>query len=306
MGPRWFSGDSPAAAAAALALVAAATLGCGAPGAAQEGALARYGLGGPPAWQVALPAELREVSGLAVTADGRLFAHGDEEAVIYQLDARTGKVVKRFDLDPATGTPDLGKKARDGRVAGDFEDIAIVGDRFFLVTSNGVLLEFAEGAAGARVPFTAHTTGLADTCEVEGLAHDATSGALLMLCKEMRQKSARDRVEIHAWSLAERRLDPQPRLTVAYSELSRVTGAREFNGSALGLTPGGRSLALVAGPQRVYAEITREGRLVGGGALDRAGLPQPEGMAFLPEGTLLVSSEGGRGEATMNGYAAPR
>jgi uncharacterized protein YjiK len=289
--------------AAALAL-AAASLGCESRAAAPEGALARYGLGGPPAWRVTLAAELREVSGLVVTADGRLFAHGDEEAVIYQLEPRTGKIVKRFALEPGANVPDLGKKPRDGRVAGDFEDIAIVGDRFFLVTSNAVLLEFSEGATGARVPFTAHTTGLADTCEVEGLAHDAASGTLLMLCKEMRQKAARDRVEIHAWSLAERRLDPKPRLIVPYSELSRTTGVRRFNGSALAFTPGGRSLALIAGPQRAFAEITLEGRAVGGGRLDRAGLPQPEGMAFLPDGTLLVSSEGGRGEATMNGYAA--
>jgi uncharacterized protein YjiK len=304
MAPRWFSGGRPTAVATALALAAAATFGCESPAAAPEGALARYGLSGPPAWRVTLPAELREVSGLAVTADGRLFAHGDEEAVIYQLEPRTGKTVKRFGLEPGAGVPDLGKKSKDGRVAGDFEDIAIVGDRFFLVTSNAVLLEFSEGATGARVPFTAHTTGLGDTCEVEGLAHDTASGALLMLCKEMRQKAARDRVEIHAWSLAERRLHPEPRLTVPYSELSRATGVRAFNGSALAFTPGGRSLALIAGPQRAFAEITLEGRAVGGGRLDRAGLPQPEGIAFLPDGTLLISSEGGRGEATMNGYAA--
>jgi uncharacterized protein YjiK len=290
--------------AAALALATAATFGCESRAAAPEGALARYGLGGPPAWRVTLPGELREISGLAVTADGRLFAHGDEEAVIYQLEPRTGKIVKHFGLEPGGSVPDFGKKSRDGRVAGDFEDIAIVGDRFFLVASTGVLLEFAEGSAGAHVPFIAHTTGLGDICEVEGLAHDAASGALLMLCKEMRQKSARDRVEIHAWSLAERRLDSKPWLTVPYSELSRITGARAFNGSALTFTPGGRALALVAGPQRAFAEITLEGRPVGGGQLHHSGLPQPEGMAFMPDSTLLVSSEGGRGEASMNGYVA--
>ena len=304
MAPPFSSGGRPAAAAVALALAAAATLGCESPGAAPEGALARYEPGGRPAWRVTLPAELTEVSGLAVAADGRLFAHGDEEALIYQLDPRTGRIIKGFGLEPGVDVPDLGKKPRDGRVAGDFEDIAIVGDRFYLVTSNAVLLEFSEGAADTRVPFTAHATGLADTCEVEGLAHAAASGDLLMLCKEMREKGARDRVEIHAWSLAERRMDSTPRLSVPYSELSRITGTRGFNGSALEFTPGGRSLAIIAGPQRAFAEITAEGRPIAGGGLDRAELPQPEGIAFLPDGTLLVSSEGGRGEATMNGYAA--
>ena len=76
-----------------------------------------------------------------------------------------------------------------------------------------------------------------------------------------------------------------------------------FNGSALAFTPGGRSLVLVAGPQRQYLEVTLDGKVVGGGPLDRAALAQPEGIAFTKDGTLLISSEGGRGEATLNAYA---
>ena len=60
---------------------------------------------GPYDWTKAeqwdLPKSLREVSGLAFTADGRLFAHDDERAIVYQLDYSDGAVVKRFALgDP--------------------------------------------------------------------------------------------------------------------------------------------------------------------------------------------------------------
>ena len=286
-----------------LKLALIGTLACGAdPAPAAQARLGGYDLGSAPAWRVPLPPELTEISGLAVTSDGRLFAHGDEQGTIYQVEPRTGKVLKSFALERTGSEPDLGKKAKGDQVTGDFEGITIAGDRFFLVTSNGVLVEFAEGSAGERVRYAAHPTGLDGTCEVEGLTHDPARETLLILCKEMRQKQERDRVAIHAWSLQERKLDPAPRIVIPYSDLARLTRTKEFNGSALELTPGGQSLVMTAGPQQAFAEVGTDGRPIRGGVLDPATHPQPEGIAFLPDGTLLISSEGGKGEATLSGY----
>ena len=279
-------------------------LACREPRAAvPEGALARYQLAGTPTWRVTLPAPLHEISGLAVSGDGRVFAHGDEDATVHQIDPRSGEVGKRFSLAPTGDEPDLGKKPAKDRVAGDFEDLAIVGDRFFLVASNGVLLEFAEGQDGVKVPYTAHPTSLGEICEVEGLTHDEPGSALLQLCKTMRSKAERDRVTVYAWPLDAGTLVAAPRLILPWTSLEPATGARAFNGSALEFTPGGRSLAVLAGPQRLFAEVTNEGVVVGGGALLREAHPQPESIAFLPDGTLLIASEGGKGDATLSGYA---
>jgi hypothetical protein len=51
---------------------------------------------GPTSFRVTLPVALAEVSGLAYTPDGRLFAPGDEQAVVYQIDLARGRPVKRF------------------------------------------------------------------------------------------------------------------------------------------------------------------------------------------------------------------
>jgi hypothetical protein len=274
--------------------------------AAGPGTQAGIDLASSPASTVGLPAELHEISGLAVTADGRVFAHGDEDATVYQLDPSSGRVTKRFALAASGDDPDLGKKAGGGRLAGDFEDIAIVGDRFFLVSSNGVLLEFAEGEDGGSVPFRAYPTGLDKVCEVEGLALDPSADSLLLLCKTMRQKSQRQQVVVYAWSLADRSLGDKPRLVVPWSALARATGGKGFNGSALAVTPGGRSLLIVAGPQQLYAEVGPDGAPLRGGALEKASHPQPESLAFLPDGTLLVASEGGNGQAVLARYSATR
>jgi hypothetical protein len=296
---------SPRPALACAALIAIAQViptACKPRQTAPAGDLERYDLAGAPDSRLTLPAELREVSGLAVGPDGRLFAHGDEEGRVFELEPGTGKVLKSFALQPGASPVDLGKKPGDGQVTGDFEDLAIVGDRFYLVTSTGVLVEFGEGKAGEQVPFTAHITGLGEVCEIEGLAHDPPSQSLLLLCKEMGDKTRRDRVEIHAWSLPDRSLEPRARLVVPFAALAPVTGGKQFNGSALAPIPGSTSLAMVAGPQRLFAEVTADGRPVAGGALHRADLPQPEGIAFLPDGTLLISSEGGKGEGTISAY----
>lgn len=265
--------------------------------------LAAYDLASPPSSQVRLPAELHEVSGLAVDDEGRVFAHGDEDATVYQLDPQSGQVTKRFALAATGSDPDLGKKSRDGRLAGDFEDIAIVGDRFFLVSSNGVLLEFAEGQDGATVPYRAYPTGLDQVCEVEGLAHDRSTESLLLLCKTMREKSERRQVAVYSWSLADNRRGDTPRLVIQWNDLDPLTGGKGFNGSAIALAPGGESLLMLAGPQQLFAEVGANGKPLRGGPIDKGTHPQPESLAFLPDGTLLVASEGGKGEAVLARYS---
>ena len=221
---------------------------------------------------------------------------------MFELEPRTGKLLKSFTLQPGANDHDLGKKSQDGTVAGDFEDMVIVDSSFFLVTSTGVLVEFIEGRDGQAVPFTIHDTGLADVCEVEGLAHDPAGQSLVLLCKQMKDKSARDRVELWSWSLKDRRLGSQPRLAILADPLRSRTGAKGFNGSALALIPGTTSFVIVAGPQQAFAEVAAEGDVISGGGLDRPSLVQPEGVAFLEDGTLLISTEAGKGGAALAAY----
>ena len=68
-------------------------------------------LASSPVSKVSLPAELHEISGLAVTADGRVFADADEDGTVDQLDPRSGRVTKRFALAATGDDPHLGKRS---------------------------------------------------------------------------------------------------------------------------------------------------------------------------------------------------
>ena len=260
-----------------------------------SGALRAYDLAGPPSQRIALPLELAEVSGLAYTSDGRLLAQADEAAVVYEIDPAHGRPVKRFGVGGASGP-----------LLGDFEDMEVVGDRLFLVTSAGEVIEAREGANGeTKLPVRRHR-GLGRTCEVEGMTWDEASASLLLLCKQTSGKRWKGQVVIVAFSPETGRFEPEPRITVAESELERATGSKRFSGSAIARHPRTGTYLMVAGPQRVFAEIDSTGKVLGGGKLSAERHRQPEGLAIAPDLTLFISDEAAGKTATISGYAYRR
>ena len=294
--------------------------------AAGAAALLQYDLSSPPARQIVLPRELTEVSGLAVDAQGRLLAHGDEAAVVHEVDPRTGAIARSWTIrggadvgsgggegkskkgDGKKGKKDGGGKSAGGAggaggaLRGDFEDIAVVDGTVWLATSDGLLYEtrLEDGTA------TRHDTGLARACEVEGLAWDPGPRRFVLLCKTPRLAAWRGHVVAVAWDPAARRLDARPRFAVPYTSLARVTGARAFGASALARLPDGSGWVMVAGPENAWAQIGPTGQLRRGGRLGASFHRQPEGLVVLRDGTLLVADEAGTRRPTLSAYSPRR
>lgn len=235
-----------------------------------------------------LPNRLNEISGLALTPDERLFAIADEAAIVYELDFSEGRLRKAFALgDPVE--------------RGDFEGIAIAGERFFLITSDGEIFETTEGRDGEQMEYASYATGLGKRCEIEGLVTGVAGDRLLIACKEAR---GRDGVlAIFAWSLDERRVLDDALLVLPLRDIVRRIGKRHFNPSGIEIAPGSGNLLLVAARQRALAELTPDGRLV---AATRLPLVQrhhqPEGIALTRDGRLLIADEGGGHRARLAVY----
>jgi uncharacterized protein YjiK len=260
-----------------------------APAAAQESVLGSYDLSSGAGHRSKLPPALQEVSGLATTADGRLFGHNDERAILYEIVPATGQVPKAF----AVG--------RSG-VPGDFEGLAIVGERFFLLTSEGRLLEFREGEHGASVGYRAHSLELMNLCEAEGLAYDTTREALLVPCKTPRNSGFRGHLVVLSVPLSTLRVSGPPPVFISLGELDRLGLGDTFRPSAIEIHPGTGSILLLAGPEEALLELTAAGEIVGGEGLKSRDHPQPEGLAFLPDGRLVLADEGRGKEGTITWY----
>lgn len=278
-------------------VVAVSLLAMGIAGAAaaftSPSALAGYTIakGGDARWE--LPDALREVSGLAATPDGRVFAHGDEQALIVELDVRRERTVKTFAM------------GRQG-ARGDFEGLAVADGRFWLVTSHGILYESSEGANGGYVAFRTYDTGVGTQCEVEGLAYDASTKALLLACKEPRVRALRGFVTIFSWSVPRRALVNRTGLRVRVDSLARRAGVSAFHASGIERDPTTGHWLLVAARERAVVEITPAGRIVAGAALSRRDHRQAEGIAIMSDLTLLIADEAAGRRATLTTYRHAR
>jgi uncharacterized protein YjiK len=274
-------------------LLSAGFLASAGPRAEPESVLARYDLEAPPGDRWELPRKLDEISGLAVDPRGRVFAHEDERAIIFQLEPSTHRIVRRF----AFGSP---------AIPGDFEAIALVGDSVVLVTSDGVLYSGAQGRDGEAVRYVRRDTGVGRSCEVEGLAYEPGDRSLLIACKVPRDAFTRGHVTVFRWSLDRHGLVPRAALHVPLARLAQPAGTSDFHPSDLTRDPATGRYLLVAAREHAIVELTPAGELEQVVRLQRKRHPQAEGIAITPDGALLVSDEAGRGRATLSVYPRVR
>ena len=232
-----------------------------------------------------LPGRLDEISGLAFTADGRLFAHDDERGRVHQIDPLTGDVTKAFDLGA-----DL---LRD-----DLEGIAVVGERFFLVSSTGTLYEFREGADGEDVTYRRTHSGVAPGCEVEGLDWDPGRDELLIACKVFAAEAGS--IVVYRLPVSPDRERPPP-LRVPKSDLAPFGLEADFDPSGVAVTPDG-SWLLLSARHDALIEVDPRGSILAAVRLREGRHPQPEGLAIGPDGLLWVADERNGDEPRLTAY----
>jgi uncharacterized protein YjiK len=265
-----------------------------APSAAEDGSVLRaFDLRRAAAERFRLPRALREVSGLAMTEDGRLLAHGDERGIVSEVDYRTGAIVKSFSLG-APPVPD------------DFEGIAVADGRLFLIASGGRLYETREGGPGAAVRYRAYDTGFGARCELEGLAYEPSDRSLLVGCKRPFERALRGSVTLFRWSIDRRAPATPSSLSMPLADIVRATGEKAFHPSSVEREPRTGHYVIVAGPQRLLAEVTPTGSVVATRSLSRALHRQPEGLTFIGDSILAIADEGGSGFPTLTLYRHAR
>jgi uncharacterized protein YjiK len=223
--------------------------------------------------------ELTEVSGLALTPDGRLFAHADEAARVFEIDYRRGTVVKQFWVG-------------EDALRDDFEGITYAGNRFFMVTSKGLLYEFAEGADGERVDVTMHDTRLGKECEFEGVAFDSTANTLLLPCKNVGEKSLAGNLVIYRYRLgSDSGGTGLSELSIPMDQAVGNNGWKRLRPTDIAIDPWTGNYVMVSAQERAILQVTPAGAVVFARLL-AGSHPQAEGIAITRDSILIVSDEG--------------
>lgn len=236
---------------------------------------------------VYLPDELREISGLTVVPSGRLGAVQDEAGVLYEIDAATGAIVDRLAFAPD----------------GDFEGVALVpGDAVWALRSDGDLWHVSRDSAGVPMGRKVETS-LKSRNDTEGLAFDSAGNVLLVACKEWPGPDLDGVRTIYAFDLATETMSPTPVFVLDRRQLDLDAA---FKPSALAVHPVSGEIYVLSSVRRALAVLDREGTLLSVADLPASLAPQPEGLAFLADGTLFIASEGPTGPGRILRYAPSR
>lgn len=244
-----------------------------------------------PVARWALPPLFREVSGLALSGDGRLLFHNDEAGVIGAFEAGTGRLQATYTL---------------GRVAvrGDFEGIAVAEGKVYLTTSDGILYQavLPDRAAGSgAIAFTRAVTGVGEQCEVEGLSYDGIDRVLLFACKTPRARNLDRDIGIFQWSVAEGALVAGTPLVISRDALAKGRPGRAFHPSAIDVDPRSGVWVMLSSVDGAVASVDRRGVVTATGELAKRHR-QPEGLAIGDDGRVFVADEGRNGLGTITVY----
>ena len=236
-----------------------------------------------------LPGYLKEISGLAVSDDGRVFCHEDERGIVYQIDYSKGKVVKGFII---------GKSVPKR----DFEDIAILRDKFYLITSSGDLYEFNEAPNGKNSNYKIYKTGLTVSYNIEGLCYDPVTNSLLLACKGYPGKKYKGYRSVYSYDLKEKKLNPEPRFLLSLKDLDKKYGMKNFSPSAIERNPKTGTFFILSSNVRALIEVSPDGKVIDGILFSEKKHKQPEGITFTQDMKMLISDEGRGGYGTITVY----
>lgn len=237
-----------------------------------------------------LTGKLSEISGLTITPEGKVFGHNDEKGIAYQINYKTGEIIKEFYL--TRWVPEK-----------DFEGIAYANKKFYMITSDGILYEFPEGQNKAAVDYKTYKTGLTIEYNIEGLCYDSKANSLIFVCKEFPGKTYEGNRAAYSFSLKNFKMDKFPRFLISLKELKDKFGIKDFFPSAIEKHPSSNSyLILSARNGAAIAEIAEDGKLLNAKELKSKNHKQPEGMTILPNFDLLISDEGANKNGTITIY----
>ncbi len=244
--------------------------------------LSRYDLENDNPEVISLPEGLTEISGLAATSDGRIFAHNDETGVVRRVSLGEENASEWFSVGSVTLSEDL-------------EGIAVVGEKFYMINSKGDIFAFSEGEPGGSVEFEQIRTDLSGKFDVEGLCYDPGSNSLLLACKEFPGGGLDEKEHraVYAFSIGSGEIESEPRFVLPIKELEKHLGLKKFRPSGIERHPETGNYVLLSGNDPAIIELSPTGDIVAAYMLDPDIHPQPEGITFGPDGSLLIASEGG-------------
>jgi DNA-binding beta-propeller fold protein YncE len=226
-----------------------------------------------------LPEELEEISGISWLPGNRLAAVQDEYGIILVFGLDQGKILEEIPFAEQ----------------GDFEAVAINGKNAYALRSDGVIFEVLDFESGER-KVKSYKTPFSIRNNMESLALDGNGSSLLLTPKNRDLESGGSK-GIYSFSLDSKELEPQPVFGINLEDAEFIANrpadmGAVFRPSDMAVHPVTGEIYIVDGviPQLLIMDDT--GIIKDVYPFSEEFFPQPEGIAFSPDGTLFIANEG--------------
>lgn len=249
-----------------------------------------------------LDKELNEISGLVAINDKQVAAINDEQGNIYVLSLKDGEVEMEYDF---------GKK-------GDYEAISYDGTSFYVLETNGRLHIYEVQTDETTI----HDLETPRGTELEALSQHPSGRGLLTAYKTTDGQYSGSQRGIYSISLKRHvKLSDKPLIYWKNDDLKKFSNEngqsslyRLVAGHLLGqaaFQPSGLAVHPISGHYYIISAVhelvmiwdPESNRITNLVRLDPDRLPQPEGITFLTDGSMILASEnGGSGKARLEVY----
>jgi len=230
-----------------------------------------------------MPASMLEISGITFK-DGNsnmLYAEQDEE----------GKV---FYLKPGDTKAQHTKFGKNG----DYEDMAICGDKMVLLKSNGNLYLFPFSEIGkAEASNVQEYKNVLPAGEYEGLFCDNRTQQLYALCKNCRDADASKAATGYILSVAATgTIEQTGSFSIPVKEITAMINEKKikFEPSALALNPVSNNWYILSSVNKLLVITDKDWKVKEVHHLNPSIYGQPEGITFDKNANLYISNEGNK------------
>lgn len=233
-----------------------------------------------------LPAELVEVSGNTWLDKNHLILIEDLKPNLYYV---------KFDDKTATleKTVPFAETEKD-KV--DIEDVTIVDNVVYALWSHGALFKITDWQNKPQVEKI--KTGLKKDNNTEGLCFDPVTKQLLIACKDDGGTGEESAKAVYSFNMEKSQLSEKPFMVIHPKDFKSLTGNDlSFNPSAIAVHPTTHDIyILTTRDNKGMAVFTHDGVLKSYQTIDKELMEQPEGICFNPQGKLIISSQGKKGD----------
>ena len=233
-----------------------------------------YNLNKPVVYR--LPQSLDEISGVVYNQrDNSVLAINDEHGWLYKVHLKDEMDIERWQYFKGA----------------DFEDLALVDSTFYVLESNGNIIRFKfvrpDSVTVQEFDFPGEGKN-----EFEILYHDKGKRQLVLLCKDC-EADDKNSLTAYAFNLDSSAFATGPVYVMDIRKIEKIMDEKKlrFKPSAATIHPLTNELYIISSINKVLVIADVMGIPKAVYRIDPKLYKQPEGMAFTPNGDLIVSNE---------------